>query len=104
MRDLGREHIAAATFAPPRDAAARLLEMPSTEISVRSTPAGSDPVGISIRCIASPIRGLPFKYEPQDRRFNGGIGRRHRRTVGAAGQFGVQPETGVVQRLRALRG
>jgi len=46
-------------------------------------------LGISIRCIASPVRGLPFKYEPQGRRFNGGIGRRHRRTVRAAGHFGA---------------
>jgi hypothetical protein len=72
------------------------------EIFGRSTLAGSAPVGISIRCIASPIRGLPFKYEPQDRRFNGAIGRRHRRTVGASGQFGVQSETGVVRRLMGL--
>jgi ribosomal subunit interface protein len=55
--------------------------------------------GIPVRCIASPVRGLPFKYEPQGRRFNGGIGRRHRRTVGVAGQLGVRPGTGVVRRL-----
>jgi hypothetical protein len=38
-------------------------------------------------------------YEPQNRRFNGAIGRRHRRTVGAAGELGVQPETAVVRLL-----
>src|SRR5450631_3635883 len=55
--------------------------------------------GIPVRCIASPVRGLPFNYEPQRRRFNGGIGRRHRWTVGAAGPLGLWPETGVVRRL-----
>ena len=75
---------------------------PAWRSPVAGTLAGSEPVGISIRCIASPIRGLPFKYEPQDRRFNGGIGRRHRWTVGAAGHLGVHPETGVVRRLKSL--
>ena len=73
-------------------------------ILLRSTLTAPEVAGIPIRCIASSLRGLPFKYEPQDRRLDGGSGRRHRETVGAAGPSGVQPETGVVRRLAARAG
>jgi hypothetical protein len=74
------------------------------KIADRSLLIWASLTGISILCIASPYRGLPFKYEPQGRRSIGGIGRRHRRTVRAAGQLGALSETGVVRRLEALRG
>lgn len=44
------------------------------------------------------------RYEPQSRRFNGGVARRHRQTVGVAGRLGVPSEMGVVRRLNACAG
>jgi hypothetical protein len=40
------------------------------------------------------------RYEPEDRRFGGGIRRQHRRTPGVAGQWEMYGEMGVVRRLR----
>ena len=97
----GSDHVVT-TIAATRERGIPVGAVPTTEISGRFPEGIPGLTGMYSYSVYRLTRSWSnvHRMSPKSRRFNGGIGRRHRCTVGATGEFGLQPETGVVRRLR----